>query len=717
MKRFILIGLIQFLSFSGLITAQEIVSLVETIQLTDASIWGNIVFNGENISATTTSHINQAAYLYLRKLDADMNQVGDRVQLTFDSDPQTAKKITDHKILFLNGHHYVTFSTELMDLYIFKVDNDGQRIGDIVTVIENPIYPTNDMMFTTDSTFLYVGYFKPPGQTIFHKFDLDLNPVGGLITTDEKQHHNNIGSVIFHDNQFYMFTGDNFGHNTSLLLTQWHPDWSAVMDKGRILIQSQDGDGNFFSTGLVYDEEHQYWIVAFQHLNPEDAVNEEHIDIVVFDKDFILMERQHVTDGSQYRPCLLKWNESLYMIYDGGGVYMKKFLVQERNIPLVDWKPFFTLDPDEGTAFTFHEDYLITDGGVPVLAITPESDVILSYSGGPGMSGSFHVQNEGLQYEPVDEPMGRAPDGGVIYLPDGRLRFVGEEIDPNSTQEDRRSRIVSSISYDGIHWNREPGTRYQPVAADDSISSVPSVIQVQDSVWRMYYVGDFYRTNGIRTAISTDWGWTWQPESGKNILRNHDVDPHAVHLSDGRVRLYHRHMRDPGGIGYTDGDGLVFDTTQTQMVIPDGTIENRLKLDPAVMKFPNGEIACYLGAPPVIGNQGLSQLLVAWADAATGCVDCEGLSSIPQDFALYQNVPNPFNPSTTIHFQLRKAGFVRIEILDIRGRRIKTVLDMRKDLGFHSVRIDGGAMSTGIYLYQLSVDGVFSSMKKMMLLR
>lgn len=176
---------------------------------------------------------------------------------------------------------------------------------------------------------------------------------------------------------------------------------------------------------------------------------------------------------------------------------------------------------------------------------------------------------------------------------------------------------MSWISLDGINWSRESGVRYQPGAEDDSIASVPAALQVADSVWRVYYVGDWYRTNGTRTAISRDWGMTWRPESRKNVLRNHDVDPHPVYLTNGKIRIYHRNMKAPGGIAFTDGDGALFDTTQTQFLLADGTAGVGLLLDPAVIKFPNGEVVCYIDGVPPFNQSGPAKIVAAWAQKAT----------------------------------------------------------------------------------------------------
>ncbi len=373
----------------------------------------------------------------------------------------------------------------------------------------------------------------------------------------------------------------------------------------------------------------------------------------------------------------------------------------------IDWKPFFTLAPEEGTEFVVDTVVVVEGGGVPVLNLTKSNTILLTSATGSGLL-MFEVKDNGRTYDSLAAPA-RGMDGGFVYLPDGRIRFLSEEPSPTSTPHRHKSRIVSWISADGITWSKEPGIRYQPGAEDDSIASVPAVIQVQDSVWRMYYVGDWYRTNGTRTAISTDWGWTWRAESRGNILRLGDVDPHPVYLTNGKIRLYGRSgmgAASPAqaGISYCDSDdGLHFDTLQVKILIKDSDIPASFKLDPAVIRFPNGDVACYLGTMPLMGQPGRPRLLVAWAKKATGAKPAR-LPLVPENIRLYQNYPNPFNPVTTIRFSLLQPAHVTLKLFDMLGREVSTLVDGHLAQGEHTVHYEAGDLPSGMYIYRLQTD-------------
>ena len=90
-------------------------------------------------------------------------------------------------------------------------------------------------------------------------------------------------------------------------------------------------------------------------------------------------------------------------------------------------------------------------------------------------------------------------------------------------------------------------------------------------------------------------------------------------------------------------------------------------------------------------------------------------------FKLDQNYPNPFNPVTVISYSLAKKGRVKIDIYDILGRHIRTLVDEVQSAGAYTTTWDGTESSgksaaTGIYLYRLKVDGSVQA-KKMLLLK
>ena len=93
----------------------------------------------------------------------------------------------------------------------------------------------------------------------------------------------------------------------------------------------------------------------------------------------------------------------------------------------------------------------------------------------------------------------------------------------------------------------------------------------------------------------------------------------------------------------------------------------------------------------------------------------------PSEFTLSQNYPNPFNQSTKIEFTLSQSGFVNLNIYDLLGRKVRTLVSENLSLGYKSVFWDGKdnsgkVVSSWIYFYRLKI-GDFSEAKRLVLLK
>ena len=91
-------------------------------------------------------------------------------------------------------------------------------------------------------------------------------------------------------------------------------------------------------------------------------------------------------------------------------------------------------------------------------------------------------------------------------------------------------------------------------------------------------------------------------------------------------------------------------------------------------------------------------------------------NEIPAEFALYQNYPNPFNPSTTIHYTLPEISDVTINIYDILGRMVTTLVHEKQPAGHYQIVWTAGDKPSGLYFIQMKA-GDFVATKKMVLLK
>ncbi len=91
-------------------------------------------------------------------------------------------------------------------------------------------------------------------------------------------------------------------------------------------------------------------------------------------------------------------------------------------------------------------------------------------------------------------------------------------------------------------------------------------------------------------------------------------------------------------------------------------------------------------------------------------------NSIPNEYSLYQNYPNPFNSITNIKFQIINAGIVKLDIYDILGRQVKTLVNEYKQPGTYQVSFNAEGLSSDVYFYRIETSN-FTITKKCVLLK
>jgi N-acetylmuramoyl-L-alanine amidase len=140
--------------------------------------------------------------------------------------------------------------------------------------------------------------------------------------------------------------------------------------------------------------------------------------------------------------------------------------------------------------------------------------------------------------------------------------------------------------------------------------------------------------------------------------------------------------------------------------IGDGVLDNPLRFDSFQLTYePDGRTSgeIYFDDLRIVNN-------------TTVGVKQEASSNIPSDYILEQNYPNPFNPTTKISFGIPKSGLVKLEIYNLLGQNISTLINEDMNAGYHSINFNAKDISSGVYIYTLSVNDFITS-KKMILLK
>ncbi len=117
------------------------------------------------------------------------------------------------------------------------------------------------------------------------------------------------------------------------------------------------------------------------------------------------------------------------------------------------------------------------------------------------------------------------------------------------------------------------------------------------------------------------------------------------------------------------------------------------------------------GLASVFAAEAMQQL-----SGVTSVEDEDNAAVTPTAYRLNQNYPNPFNPTTEISFSLPEAGKVRLDVYNVLGNKVTTLVNGQLNAGSHSITFDASLLPSGIYFYKIQANN-FSAIKKMNLLK
>lgn len=125
----------------------------------------------------------------------------------------------------------------------------------------------------------------------------------------------------------------------------------------------------------------------------------------------------------------------------------------------------------------------------------------------------------------------------------------------------------------------------------------------------------------------------------------------------------------------------------------------------------------------VLQNEGVDNIFFGtWDDGVFSyaniitAVDDATSRTVPSVFSLRQNYPNPFNSVTIIQFSVARSSHIKINVFDMLGRSVQTIVETYLTPGQYSVKFASHSLSTGVYFYRMYADG-FVDTKKFVLVR
>jgi hypothetical protein len=211
-----------------------------------------------------------------------------------------------------------------------------------------------------------------------------------------------------------------------------------------------------------------------------------------------------------------------------------------------------------------------------------------------------------------------------------------------------------------------------------------------DTAWIRIYVGPS-NGNDVATAIAVD-GSNYVYVTGYSDSTGTDQDYVTIKYNPNGDTAWVRRYNGPGN-GYDQAFSLALDSSGNVYVTGES----------------QGDGTDY------------DYCTIKYFQTPSDVKDETGDRESPSEFDLSQNYPNPFNPTTKIEFTLAKSGFVTLQIYDILGREVRTLVSEALSSGYKSViwdgkNDDGKDVASGVYFYQSRV-GDFSEPKKMLLLK
>jgi hypothetical protein len=268
---------------------------------------------------------------------------------------------------------------------------------------------------------------------------------------------------------------------------------------------------------------------------------------------------------------------------------------------------------------------------------------------------------------------------------------------------------------------------------DYKVSPLPT-----GSFWTQRYGG--------RPDLAFNLPWRLDPEKGLPLPgndpsyrnRSRDVTFSTANPNDGDTLTIHALIRNHGlqeiasnvlvrfYLGHPSSGGTTIGQTTLSGGIPArGTALASLPWTVPASTPQNARIYAIVDPDNAITNEVHENNNIAWAPLRefTGTTSVSGGMQVPATFVLYQSYPNPFNPSTTIRFDLPEQSDVTLKVSNALGQEVRTLSQGIHEAGVYHARFDATGLASGVYFYRLISHARGASgagrmeKRKMMLLR
>lgn len=345
-----------------------------------------------------------------------------------------------------------------------------------------------------------------------------------------------------------------------------------------------------------------------------------------------------------------------------------------------------------------------------------------------GPAQNLSVSQNGLDFQAVD--ITSYPDYRALQMPDGTfIRF-------NVVLENDTAVLKSSSSTDGMHFTQNSKVLFTFPENDHITRSIvyhTNFFNALGGICFIYLAGEI---DNARSIYSPPGGEINFGNYHSNIFADSTFgggsysfwDPNGILLPDGRLRVITMTPHGPPAPP-AERKGTLYTFTSTDSG-ETWTQDPGYKLrydsftefdvyslnDPKLVRLPDGRFRIYVAAM-IKESDGTYKYSIL---SATSSEDPTGIAAtgtnFPNTFKLFNNYPNPFNPGTTIGYQLFKKGFVNLTVYNSLGQKTAVLVNEIQTSGNYSVSFNGSNLPSGVYFYTLRVKD-FAEKQKMVLLK
>ncbi|NND72402.1 MAG: T9SS type A sorting domain-containing protein [Rhodothermales bacterium] len=289
-------------------------------------------------------------------------------------------------------------------------------------------------------------------------------------------------------------------------------------------------------------------------------------------------------------------------------------------------------------------------------------------------------------------------------------------------------------------WNYIPYLRKTNMSIDEALVNVTSdVVMVKDYAGRVYFpdfqineIGDLEPGQGYKLFVNSGGTLTYPANAAGVASRSKEESGQVLVGIASSSLVVVDASKLPGARrvfavlenGTRIGEAWISSVTNQAYVKVRGDddvtidlVEGALNGDRIILEaeFGTGDVKRVSASniQDILGSNTRSVLSLSYKTDSAYLVE---LGEIPGDYVLEQNYPNPFNPSTTIRYELPDDEFVKIEVFNMLGERVATLVNEEVSAGSHTATFEADNISSGLYVYRL-IAGSYIEDRAMMFLK